>query len=57
MAEIVMVNRTRFTSSLKNELIPELTKLSEETRIPKSRLFDEAIEDLLKKYEKRRTLE
>ena len=47
MAEVVLVNRTRFTSSLKNELFDQLAK---ETRIPKSRLFDEAIEDLLKKY-------
>lgn len=56
MAEVVMVNRVRFTSSLKKELMPQLDKLSEETRIPKSRPIDEAIEDLLKKYEKRRSL-
>lgn len=56
MAEVVMVNRVRFTSSLKKELMPQLDQLSEQTRIPKSRLIDEAIEDLLKKYEKRRTL-
>ncbi len=56
MAEVVMVNRVRFTSSLQKELMPQLDKLSEETRIPKSRLIDEAIEDLLKKYEKRRSL-
>lgn len=56
VAEVVMVNRVRFTSSLKKELMPQLDKLSEETRIPKSRLIDEAIEDLLKKYEKRRSL-
>ena len=53
MAEAVLVNRTRFTSSLKNELMQEFNQLAEETRIPKSRLIDEAIEDLLKKYEKR----
>ena len=53
MAEAILVNRTRFTSSLKNELTLEFNKLAEETRIPKSRLMDEAIEDLLKKYEKR----
>lgn len=53
MAEAVLVNRTRFTSSLKNELMKEFNQLAEETRIPKSRLIDEAIEDLLKKYEKR----
>lgn len=32
---------------------PPLSALGGETRIPKSRLLDEAIEDLLKKYEKR----
>lgn len=53
MAEVIMVNRVRFTSSLKKELMPKLDKLAEETRIPKSRLLDEAVEDLLKKYEKR----
>ena len=53
MAEALLVNRTRFTSSLKNELMRDFNRLAEETRIPKSRLMDEAIEDLLKKYEKR----
>ena len=57
MAEVIMVNRVRFTSSLKKEQMPPLDKLAETTRIPKSRLFDEAIEDLLKKYEKRRALD
>ena len=47
------MNRTRFTSSMKNELMAEFDKLAEETRIPKSRLIDEAIEDLLKKYAKK----
>lgn len=56
MAEVVMVNRVRFTSSLKKELMPQFDQLAKETRIPKSRLMDEAIEDLLKKYEKRRSL-
>ena len=53
MAEAVLVNRTRFTSSMKNELMAEFNRLAEETRIPKPRLIDEAVEDLLKKYEKR----
>jgi metal-responsive CopG/Arc/MetJ family transcriptional regulator len=53
MSESLLVNRTRFTSSLKNELMAEFTKLAEQTRVPKSRLLDEAIEDLLKKYEKK----
>ncbi|MBS5724739.1 MAG: ribbon-helix-helix domain-containing protein [Clostridiales bacterium] len=47
MAEPYLKYRTRFTSSLKNELVPLFDKLSRDTRIPKSRLLDEAIEDLL----------
>lgn len=50
MPEPYLKYRTRFTSSLKNELVPLFDALSKETRIPKSRLLDEAIEDLLKKY-------
>ncbi len=57
MPESIMVHRKRFVSSLKNELVPELDQLSKETRVPTSRLLDEAIEDLLKKYEKRRALD
>ena len=53
MAETLLVNRTRFTSSLKNELIVKFDELAKETRIPKSRLLDEAVEDLLKKYEEK----
>lgn len=50
MAEPYLKYRTRFTSSLKNELIPLFDKLAKDSRIPKSRLLDEAIEDLLKKH-------
>ncbi len=50
MAEPYLKYRTRFTSSLKNELVPCFDELAKKTRIPKSRLLDEAIEDLLKKY-------
>ena len=49
----VLKNRRRFTSSLKNELVPEFDRLAKETRIPKTRLLDEAIEDLLMKYRER----
>ena len=56
MGEAQLVNRTKFISSLKNELVPQFNQLSAETRVPKSRLLDEASEDLLKKYEKRRAL-
>ena len=53
MAESVLVNRKKFISSLDNELVAPFNALSKKTRVPKSRLLDEAIEDLLKKYEKR----
>ena len=53
MSEANLVNRTRFTSSLKNELMQNLNELAKKTRINKSGLLDEAVEDLLKKYEKR----
>ena len=53
MAESVLVNRKKFVSSLANELVFPFDQLSKRTRIPKSRLLDEAIEDLLKKYEKK----
>jgi predicted DNA-binding protein len=53
MAESVLVNRKKFVSSLSNELVEPFAQLSKKTRIPKSRLLDEAIEDLLAKYEKK----
>ena len=53
MAEPVYVNRKRLVSSLDMKLVEPLDELSRKTRVPKSRLLDEAVEDLLKKYEKR----
>ncbi|NCG53667.1 ribbon-helix-helix domain-containing protein [Serratia fonticola] len=50
MAEPFLKNRTRFTSSLKNDLVPKFDALAKKTRIPKSRLLDEAITDLLIKH-------
>ena len=50
MCESVLVNRKKFVSSLANELVEPFNELSRKTRINKSRLLDEAIEDLLKKY-------
>jgi metal-responsive CopG/Arc/MetJ family transcriptional regulator len=45
-------NRTRITITLGNELLKQFKVLSEQTRIPMSKLLDEAIEDLLKKHDK-----
>lgn len=54
MAEPSLKYRTRFTSSLDNKLVQPFNELSKESRIPKSRLLDEAIDDLLKKHERRK---
>jgi metal-responsive CopG/Arc/MetJ family transcriptional regulator len=43
-------NRERFGVALNKVLLEGLRKLSTDTRIPASKLLDEAIEDLLKKY-------
>jgi len=48
LGEHQLVNRKRFVSSLANELVEPFNELSKKTRITKTRLLDEAIEDLLK---------
>ncbi|PVZ82658.1 ribbon-helix-helix domain-containing protein [Serratia sp. S1B] len=50
MAEPFLKNRKRFTSSLDNKLVPLFDDLAASSRIPKSRLLDEAISDLLAKH-------
>lgn len=52
--EPILKNRTRFTSSLKNDLVEPFNELSRLTRVTKTKLLDEAIEDLIKKYEKKK---
>jgi len=47
-----LVTRTVMSNSIRNDLADKLKKLSEETRIPKSKLLDEAIELLLAKHKK-----
>jgi metal-responsive CopG/Arc/MetJ family transcriptional regulator len=44
-------NRERITFSIKKELVDKIKELSESTRIPQSRLIDEAIELLLRKHQ------
>lgn len=44
--------RTRIGNTVNTELLKEFKQLSKDTRIPMSRLLDEAIGDLLKKYKK-----
>ncbi len=44
-------NRERITFSIKKELIAQIKQLSKQSRIPQSRLVDEAIELLLRKHQ------
>jgi predicted DNA-binding protein len=43
-------NRVAFSNAMAKELYEKFEQLQKDTRIPKSKLFDEAIELLLKKY-------
>ena len=52
MAKKILKNRTQFTSTLKNELNDSLKELSVESRVPISRLLDEAVELLLEERNK-----
>lgn len=47
-----LINRTQRTTTFRNDLDEAISKLSIETRIPKSKLLDEALEMLLKRYGK-----
>ena len=53
----MLKNRTRFTTSIPIKLKEDLKDLSEYTRINQSKLIEEAIEDLLKKHENKKTRE
>lgn len=46
-----LVNRERYGVAVDKKILEEFRKLADRTRIPASKLIDEAIEDLLKKYE------
>lgn len=43
-------NRKTISNAVRSELADALKQLSEETRVPMSKLLDEAIEDLIKKH-------
>ena len=43
-------NRERYSTSINKELLKQLKELSAATKIPATKLLDEAIEELLKKY-------
>lgn len=48
-----MSERVPYATKVDAELKEKLIKLSESTRIPQSKLVDEALQDLFAKYEKR----
>ena len=45
-----LVNRTKSGDAIDNKLLDELNKLKKITKVPRSKLLDEAIEILLEKY-------
>ena len=47
-----LVTRQRYTNSIDIRLIERLKQLSSWTKIPQSKLLDEAIELILKEYDK-----
>jgi hypothetical protein len=53
--KIVLRNRVQFSSTMEKTLAAGLKNLSTTTRIPASKLLDEAVSDLLAKYEKKTT--
>lgn len=53
MAKRPTVNREQTSTSLDKHLLATLNDLSKETRIPKSLLFDEALELLFEKHNKK----
>jgi len=47
----IMSGRVPFATKIDSELKDKFQELSKTTRIPQSKLTDEAFEDLIKKYE------
>lgn len=45
-----LVNRVRFGTSIDKNLHEKLSQLTKDTRIPVSKLIDEALTDLLEKH-------
>lgn len=48
-----LVNRQRYASTFDIELLKDTQQLSKDTSVPMSKLFDKALELLLKEYGKR----
>lgn len=50
-ASIDLKNRKRIGTSIDLEVWDSFEELAVKTKIPKSKLFDEALKDIVKKYE------
>lgn len=46
-------NREKYATTVDKKILEKFKKLAENTKIPASKLVDEALEDLIKKYETR----
>lgn len=44
------IEKVRYTSYLPREMVDELKELSDKTRVPQAKLIEEAVQDLLEKY-------
>jgi len=53
----MLLARTKVGINMDNKLLEILRGLSKQTKIPVSRLVDEAVEDLVTKYQKKRASE
>lgn len=49
-----LVNRTPYSNAVENSLLEKFKQLSKDTKINQSKLLDEALEDLLNKYGKKK---
>lgn len=50
-----MGERVPFATKIDSDIKSKIKELSKTTRIPQSKLVDEALEDLIKKYENEKT--
>lgn len=50
-----LVTRKRLSTSVDKDILKESKKISDETKIPFSKLMDEALSDLIIKYKEKKT--
>ncbi len=51
MAKKVLKTRTQFTSTLRNPIYKGLQIMSQETHVPMSKLLDQCVGEMIRKYE------